>query len=117
MKPMPDHTPEPRPMRVMDWLVVSLVICAVILPMLMASASPDARPRIESAAMVLAVAGCVLMLAWMSFADGAHSKVWSFLPPFWPWSRYAAGPVSRWVIVILLVAGTVMGIFSARFAR
>ena len=113
---MPDQTPEARPMCVMDWLIVGLVICAMILPMAMVSASPDARPRIENAATVLAVAGCVLLLSWMSFADGARSKLWNFLPPFSPWSRYAAGPVSRWVIVILLVAGTVMGILSARFA-
>ena len=103
-------------MCVMDWLIVGLVICAVILPLAIASANPDARPRIENATTPLAVAGCVLLLSWMSFADGARSKLWSFLPPFWPWSRYATGPVSRWVIVILLIAGTVMGIFSARFA-
>ena len=104
-------------MRVMDWLIVGLVICAVILPIAMSSAGPDARLRIENAAMVLAATGCALLLSWMSFADGARSKVWSFLPPFWPWSRYAAGPVSRWVIVILLVAGTVMGIVSASLSR
>ena len=117
MKHMPDQPSKPRPMRIMDWLVVGLVVCAVLLPMAMAPAAPDARSRFENAATVLALAGCILMLSWMWFGDGARSKVWDFLPPFWPWSRYAAGPVSRWVIVILLVAGTLAGVISSRFSQ
>ena len=117
MKPVPDQTPEPRPMRVMDWLIVSLVICAVVLPLAVSSVAPDTRPRLEKAATALALAGCVLLLSWMWLGDGARSKLWSLLPPFWPCGRYAAGPVSRWVIVILLVAGTLMGIISSRLAQ
>jgi hypothetical protein len=104
-------------MQAMDWLVVGLMVCAVILPLAMVSASPGARQTIEAAATVLAVAGCVLMLAWMALAGGAHSKLWDFLPPCWPWGRFLSGPVSRWVLVLLLVSGTVMGILSGRFAK
>jgi len=104
-------------MHLIDLLVVGLVICAVLLSMAMALAGSYTRPWIVNAATVIALAGCVLMLSWMAFADGAHSKVWSFLPPFWPWGRYAVAPVSRWVIVILSIAGTLMGIVSSRLAQ
>lgn len=117
MNSMPHQTPQHRPMRIMDWLVVGLVACAVVLPIAMASAGSDVRVRVEPAVRIFAFSGCVLLLSWMWFGDGARSTVWNFLPPFWPWSRYAAGTVSRWIIVILLIAGTLMGIVSSRVAQ
>src|SRR3954465_1214999 len=116
-KPVPNPTPKSRPMRVMDWVVVGLVSCALILPLVIASADPVTRHTIETAGTVLAAAGCLLTLSWMGLADGAHSKLWDFFPPFWPWGRFASAPVARWVLVLLSVSGTIMGIVSGRLAR
>jgi hypothetical protein len=98
----------------MNWLVVGVVVCAVVLPLVMDSASSDTRHTVEAAGTVLAAAGCLLMLSWMGLADGARSKLWDFLPPFWPWGRFACTSVARWVLVLLVVAGTIMGIVSHR---
>jgi uncharacterized BrkB/YihY/UPF0761 family membrane protein len=114
---MREQIQDSRPMRTMDWLIVALIVCAVVLPFLMASANTDARQTIQTGATALAVLGCVLMLSWMSFADGANSRVWSWLPPFWPWGRYLTGTVSRWGFVVVLVVGTVCGILVERFSR
>ena len=114
---MREQIQETRPMRPMDWLIVALVACALVLPFLMASATADARQTVQTAATALAAVGCVLMLSWMWFADGAHSKLWSWLPPFWPWGQYITGTVSRWGLVVLLVLGTVCGILAERFSR
>ncbi len=101
-------------MRVMDSLIVLLVACAVVLPVTLASASDSRRQGLELVVAGVALAGCVLLLGWMSFADGAHSSIWRWLPPFWPWGRIFTGPLSRWAIVVLLVFGTLLGIFYAR---
>jgi hypothetical protein len=104
-------------MRMMDWLIVALVVFAVVLPFLMTSASADRRLTLEIAATWLAVTGCVLMFSWMWFADGARSRVWRWLPPFWPWGRLLTGTASRWCLVVLLILGTLLGILSERFSR
>jgi len=97
----------------MDWFIVALVACAVVLPFLMASANPDGgRQIVQAATSTLAALGCVLMLSWMWFADGAHSRLWSWLPPFWPLGLYLTGTVPRWGLVGLLVLGTVLGLPS-----
>lgn len=114
---MHEQEQKSRPMRTMDWFIVALVICAVALPFLLASTRIDSRQPIETAGNVLAAVGCVLMLSWMWFADGAHSRVWNWLPPFWPWGRILTGTVSRWGLVVLLEIGTVLGILSERASR
>ena len=98
----------------MDWLIIALVGFAVAFPLLFSSADMDRRQALESVATVIAALGCVLLISWMWFADGAHSSVWRWLPPFWPWSRYLTGTVSRWCLVVLLVLGAVLGIFFRR---
>src|SRR6188474_2687590 len=103
-----------RSLRVMDWIVIALVGGAVAFPFLFASADMDRRPTLESLATFIAALGCVLLVSWMWFTDSAHSSVWRWLPPFWPWSRYLSGTVSRWCFVALLVLGTVLGIISSR---
>jgi uncharacterized BrkB/YihY/UPF0761 family membrane protein len=100
-------------MKTMDWFIVALVACAVILPFV----SPERLQQMNGTLVALAIFGCVLMLTWMRFADGAHSKIWRWLPPFWPWGRYFTGAGSRWVVVALLVLGTVMGIISQWLSR
>lgn len=102
-------------MRMVDWLIVALIACAAVLPFLVISAGAHSRQTIQVVAAVLGVIGCVVMLSWMWFADGAHSKVWSWLPPFWPWSEVFTGVASRWAFVVLLVLGTVFGIVSTLF--
>ena len=114
---MRERAQDTRPMRTMDWLIVTLVVFAGGLPLLMATASADRRQTLLTAATGLAAAGCVLMLSWMWFADGARSRVWRWLPPFWPWGRYLTGTGSRWSFVVLLILGTVLGILSERFFR
>lgn len=111
---MHEVSKQPRAMRTIDWLVVSLVGCAVVLPAAIASTDPEHRQLIERAATILAFAGCALLLSWMWFADGAHSNVWRWLPPFWPWSRYLTSTVSRWCLVVLLVLGTITSIVLSR---
>src|ERR1017187_5200016 len=112
---MSEQAQECRPMRTMDWLIVALIITAVVLPCFMASASAERRQTLETVASGLAVAGCVLMFCWMWFADGARSRVWQWLPPFWPWGRLLTGTASRWGLVVLLILGTVLGVLSERF--
>jgi predicted lysophospholipase L1 biosynthesis ABC-type transport system permease subunit len=51
---MREQTPESRPMRTMDWLVVALIVCAGVLPLLLASASTDVRRTIQTAATAFA---------------------------------------------------------------
>jgi len=98
----------------MDWFVVALIAGAVILPALLVLADADRRQIVERAATVFAAVGCVLLLSWMWFADGAHSCLWRWLPPFWPWSRFLTTAPSRWCLVALLVLGTVLGIVFSR---
>ena len=105
---MQEQTTKSRPMKAMDWLIVTLVASAVVIP----TVSPQSVQQMNTALVALAIFGCVLMLAWMAFGDGAHSKVWSWLPPFWPWGRRLTGATSRWVIVLLLVLGTITGIIT-----
>ena len=94
----------------MDWFVVALIAGAVILPALLVFADADRRQAVEGAAILLAAVGCVPLLSWMWFADGAHSCLWRWLPPFWPWSRFLTTTLSRQFLVALLVLGTVLGI-------
>lgn len=101
----------------MDWFMVALVICAAVLPFLLLSASTDNRRPIEIAGKILGAIGCLLMLSWMWFADGAHSRVWNWLPPFWPWGRFLTGTASRRGLVLLLVLGTILGLLSEWFTR
>ena len=110
---MDEQAPRSRPMMGIDWLIVALILCAVLLTFV----PTGHREQLESAVTALAVVGCALLLSWMWFADGAHSAIWGWLPPFWPWGRYAKGTISRWIIVVLLVLGTVVGIISDRVAR
>jgi hypothetical protein len=114
---MREQTQDSRPMRTMDWLIVTLFACAVVVLFLMASSTADSHQTVQTAATTLAAVGCVLMLSWMLFADGAHSRLWSWLPPFWPSGRYLTGTVSRWGLVVLLVVGTVCGIVADGFLR
>src|SRR5580765_8207506 len=77
------QTEGPRPVRAMDWVVVGLFVSAVIFPILLgAAASPDTRQWIRTAGNTLAAVGCAVTLAWMWSADGAHSRLWDWLPPF-----------------------------------
>jgi hypothetical protein len=97
-------------MRVIDWLIVALVASAVVAPILLLSVDAERRPTVHGATVLLAAVGCILLLIWIVFADGAHSSLWRWLPPFWPWSRYITTTVSRQLLVVLLVLGTVLGI-------
>jgi hypothetical protein len=98
-------------MGILDWLIVAFMACAILLPFIGA----DQLQRLDAALTGIAIFGCILMLAWMGFGDGAHSKIWSWLPPFWPWGRFLNGTISRWGLVLMLVAGTVCGIIAERF--
>jgi hypothetical protein len=100
-------------MDLMDWLIVALVVFAASLPF----AGADRLQSFQNFLTAGPIAVCALLLTWMLFADGAHSGVWRWLPPFWPWGRFLIGTAARWGLVLLLVVGTVMGIISARFAR
>jgi hypothetical protein len=111
---MQESTQQHRAMRPMDWFVVALVVGALIFPFFYASADVDRRQIIERAANVLAAVGCVGLLCWMWLADGAHSCLWRWLPPFWPWSLVLTTPLPRHCLVALLVLGTVLGILSSR---
>ncbi len=93
--------------------MIALIVFAASLPFL----GPDRLRLLENVLTLVAVFGCVLMLSWMSVADGARSRLWRWLPPFWPWGYFLTGAVARWGLVLLLVAGTIMGIISGRFAR
>jgi hypothetical protein len=109
---MAEHIPESRPMGVMDWFVVALVVMAIVLPLSLLSASTAARAAWINAGNALAILGCVLLLSWMAVADGAHSRVWRWLPPFWPWGKHVTAPAGRWIIVVLVVIGTLLGAFT-----
>jgi formate hydrogenlyase subunit 3/multisubunit Na+/H+ antiporter MnhD subunit len=98
----------------MDRLVIALIGFAVAFPILLTSADMDRRHTLESLATIIAALGCVLLIGWMWLADGAHSSVWRWLPPFWPWSRYLTGAASRWCLVAFLVLGTALGIVFSR---
>jgi formate hydrogenlyase subunit 3/multisubunit Na+/H+ antiporter MnhD subunit len=100
-------------MKIPDWLIIALIVCAAILPFI----SPERLQQMKSVLVAIAIFGCVLMLAWMWFADGAHSKIWRWLPPFWPCGWCFTGTGSRWVVVVLLILGTVMGIISQWLSR
>src|SRR6185312_17331457 len=110
---MSDQAHQSRQMGILDWLVVALVVVAVLLPF----RRPEQLQKLNAVLAGFAIFGCFVMLAWMSFGDGAHSKVWSWLPPFWPWGGFLHGAISRWGLVLLLVAGTVCGIMAERFSR
>ncbi len=108
---MQEQIPDSRPMRVMDWLIVVLFAIAILLPLAILSSSGTRRATWEMAGNALAIIACVVLLSWMYFADGAHSRVWRWLPPFWPWGRHVTAPVGRWCIVLLLILGTLAAIF------
>jgi hypothetical protein len=103
-----------RGMRTMDWFVVALVAGAFFLPPMLASADTNHRQILERAATILAVIGCVFLLSWMWFADGAHSCLWRWLPPFWPWSLFLTSTLARWCMVTLLILGTILGIIFSK---
>jgi hypothetical protein len=109
---MKEHIADSRPMSVIDWFVVALVVMAIALPFLIASVGTAARATWMSAGNALAILGCVLLLSWMAVADGAHSRVWRWLPPFWPWGKHVTAPAGRWIIVVLVILGTLLGVFS-----
>ncbi len=114
---MSDHAAEYRPMRTIDWLIVGLIVLASVLPFLMASASSDHRQTLKTAGTGLAVAGCVLMFSWMWFADGARSRLWRWLPPFWPWGRLLTGAASRWCLVMHCLGYSYRKIFQMSRTR
>ena len=99
---MHESPQQSRPMRTMDWFIVTLIAGAVILPALLVSADAGPRQFVEGAAILLTAIGSVLLLSWMWFADGAHSCLWHWLPPFWPWSRFLTTTLSRQCLVAFL---------------
>ncbi len=52
---------------------------------------------------------CLLLALWMGLG-GQNSKLWNWLPPFclFPKTLWV-----KWLVVLALIAGTLMGIFAA----
>jgi hypothetical protein len=102
-----------RPMKILDWLLVALVAFAILLPFFAA----EKLQQWDAALNGIAIFCCLLMLVWMWLGDGARSPVWNWLPPFWPWGRILSGAISRWGLVLMLIAGTVCGILAEKFSK
>jgi len=100
-------------MKVLDWTIVALVALAVLFP-IVAIEHLQKRNAIMNG---IAISGCILLFVWMWLGDGARSKIWNWLPPFWPWGRILSGRISRWALVLFLIAGTVCGIVSKSLSK
>ena len=51
---------------------------------------------------------CIILIVWM-LRGGAESSLWNWLPPFWPISRSVPSSEGRWLVVLAMVAGAVIG--------
>jgi hypothetical protein len=90
-------------MRALDWLVVAIVALAIFNALLMPIIGKvDLMLRVT--APILAVVASVPLLAFLWLYDGAHSPLWRWLPPFYPWGKYLRSVRSRQVFITLLVA-------------
>jgi len=110
---MSDQSRQSRPMKLLDWLIVALVVFAFLLPVF----AIKQIQKLDAIVNGFAIVGCVLMLLWMWRGDGAHSRIWNWLPPFWPWGRTLKGSISRWALVLFMIAGTACGVVLGRISK
>jgi hypothetical protein len=61
---------------------------------------------------ILALITIVTLVVWMRVGGGAGSQLWEWLPPFWPLGSTCRSVFARWLIVILLILGTMLGMLS-----
>jgi hypothetical protein len=99
---------------VLDACVVILVILSVTVPLLILrlSSSPDevfADPALNAIWSLLAILSCAVLVAWMTIGNGVSSSLWKWLPPFLLVGWLYRGDAAKWIFVLLLIGGTLLG--------
>ena len=93
----------------LDWLV--LIDDVVIFASVIVVGATGFRPTTPTAfygTLILSWGSCALLIVWMA-RGGADSPLWNWLPPFWPWGPKVASSEGRWLVVLAMVAGAVIG--------
>jgi hypothetical protein len=102
----PDRAAKAAPL--MDWAVVVSMSLVLIHALTLLVIGVRARAWLERHFTLLAiwaVANCAVLLTWM-LGGGAKSVLWRWLPPF---CMFPDVKWLRWVVVVAVVSGTVMG--------
>jgi hypothetical protein len=94
----------------LDWIVVADIAVCALMPTANLLFGAD-NPRFVMWAVPLAIVTWPILLLWM-FRGGATSPLWTWLPPFWPWGRMITARFGRWCLVLVLIAGSVLGAAS-----
>jgi hypothetical protein len=91
----------------LDWIVI--VDVAIIVLVTVAKALYGGEdPRFVMWMVPLAVATWPILIFWM-LKGGSASSLWTWLPPFWPWGRIVTSHTGRWCLVLVLIAGSILG--------
>jgi hypothetical protein len=92
----------------LDWIVALDTV--VILALVILHPNSSTLPGAAFVRFTLAYTGvsCVILIVWM-LRGGAESSLWNWLPPFWPISRGVPSSEGRWLVVLAMVAGAVVG--------
>jgi hypothetical protein len=61
----------------------------------------------------LAVFTCIILVSWVTVGEGSHSKLWMWMPPFVFFNKF--GSYGRIAVVVVLVVGTLIGLFGEMF--
>jgi hypothetical protein len=101
-----------RRLTVLDVAVLALTLTAVVLIFGAGQLSESVAALSIS---LFAVTYCVLLLVWMA-KGGWASPLWSWLPPFFPWGFIAKSRGLRWAVVLVLIAGTTVGLVATLLA-
>ena len=99
----------------LDWIVALDTV--VILALVILHPNSSTLPGAAFVRFTLAYTGisCIILIVWM-LRGGSESSLWNWLPPFWPISRSVPSSEGRWLMVLAMVAGAVVG-GSLQFLR
>ena len=92
----------------LDWAVA--VDTVLVLAICLIHGSAGTPPSASFVRITLLVCGLssVLLVAWM-LRGGGESSLWNWLPPFWPLGRNLPTSEGRWLVVLAMVAGAMIG--------
>jgi len=101
-----------------NWLwdtpVIFFVFLAILWPILFTSIDHESV-NVENIKFIdycIGIVGNLYLLVWVMTGNGTKSKLWNWLPPFWPVGKMFSSQRTRFIIVILIVLGSTIGFLS-----
>jgi hypothetical protein len=90
----------------LDWVVVLDTVGILALGIGHGGAPPSAS-FVRTCLFICGIS-CLILIVWMR-RGGDKSVLWEWFPPFWPWGRYVRSSEGRWLVVLAMVGGAVIG--------